>query len=68
MTDIEILARAVLDMRALQERMQIFQYKKKSNIHVDQDEYHETLHQMRKAEKKVYAMCLDILGVEEEEQ
>ena len=68
MTDIEILARAVLDMRALQEGVKHLRYRKKLNIHVDQDEYHETLHQMRKAEKKVHAMCLDILGVEEEEQ
>ena len=67
MTDIEILARAVLDMRALQEKIQIFQYKKKANIHVDQDEFHETHLQMREAEKKVHTMCLDILGVEEEE-
>ena len=67
MTDIEILARAVLDMRALQERVKHFQYRKKLNIHVDQDEFHETRLQMREAEKKVHTMCLDVLGVEEEE-
>lgn len=67
MTDIEILASAVLEMRALQDRIQIFRYKKKANIHVDQDTFHETFLQMRKAEKKVHAMCLDVLGVEEEE-
>lgn len=66
MTDIEILARAVLDMRALQERVKHFQYRKKLKIHVDQDEFHETLYQMRKTEEKVHAMCLDVLGVEEE--
>lgn len=68
MNDIEILARAVLDMRHLQERVKHFQYRKKLNVYVDPDEFYETRHQMVDAEKKVHAMCLDILGVEEEEQ
>lgn len=67
MNDIEILARAVLDMRHLQERMEHFQYRKKLNAYVDPDEFYETRHQMVDAEKKVHTMCLDVLGIEEEE-
>lgn len=54
-------------MRHLQERMEHFQYRKKLNVYVDPDEFYETRHQMMDAEKKVHAMCLDVLGVEEEE-
>lgn len=66
MNDIEIFARAVLDMRNLQERFNHFLYRKKLNLYVDPDEFYEVRHQMRDAEKKVHTMCLDILGVEED--
>ena len=68
MTDIEILASEVLDMLALQETH------KKNNItakylskKIDPEELHNSFLEMVEAQRKVYRMCVDILGIEEEE-
>jgi hypothetical protein len=68
MTDIEILAREVLDMMTLQEKH------KKNNLtakylskKIDPEEIHKSLCEMISAQRKVYEMCVDILGLEEEE-
>lgn len=68
MTDIEILAREVLDMMALQEKH------RKNNLttkylskKIDLEELHKGFCEMRSAQRKVYEMCVDILGLEEEE-
>lgn len=68
MTDIEILAREVLNMMSLQETH------KKNNLtakylskKIDPEEMHNTFLEMVEAQRKVYAICVDILGIEEEE-
>ena len=68
MKDIEILAREVLNMMSLQETH------KKNNItakylskKIDPEELHNSFLDMVKAQRKVYKMCVDILGIEEEE-
>ena len=68
MNDIEILAREVLNMMSLQETH------KKNNITakylsktIDPEELHNRFLEMVKAQRRVYAMCMDILGIEEEE-
>ena len=67
MNDIEILAREVLNMMSLQETH------KKNNItakylskKIDPEELHNSFLEMVKAQSKVYKMCVDILGIEEE--
>lgn len=67
MTDIEILATEVLNMMSLQERH------KKNNLtarylskKVDPEELHKSFCEMVTAQRKVYEMCKDILGIEEE--
>ena len=67
MSDLEILARDVLEMMSLQERH------KKNNItakympkKADPEELHKSFNEMVDAQRKVYAMCVDILGIEEE--
>lgn len=69
MKDIEILASEVLDMLALQETH------KKNNLtakylskKIDPEELHNSFLEMVEAQRKVYAMCVDILGIEEEEE
>ena len=69
MSDIEILARDVLEMMSLQERH------KKNNLtakylskKIDPEEIHKSFCEMITAQRKVYEMCVDILGIEEEEQ
>ena len=68
MSNIEILAREVLEMMSLQERH------KKNNLtarylskKVDPEELHKSFCEMVDAQRKVYEMCMDILGIEEEE-
>ena len=67
MSDIEILAREVLNMLSLQERH------KRNNItakylskKIDPEELHKSFCEMMDAQSKVYSMCVDILGIEEE--
>ena len=67
MNDIEILAREVLNMMSLQE-----EHKKKNltakylSKKVDPEELHNSFCEMVKAQRRVYEMCIDILGIEEE--
>lgn len=69
MTDIEILAQEVLEMRSLQIEYSKLMHANRYGVYrkVDKEELAETYKKMRDAEKKVHEMCLDILGVEEEE-
>ena len=67
MNDIEILAREVLNMLSLQEEH------KKNNItakylskKIDPEELHNSFLEMVEAQSRVYRMCMDILGIEEE--
>lgn len=67
MTDIEILAQEVLEMMSLQERH------KKNNLtarylskKIDPEELHKSFCEMKTAEAKVYEMCKDVLGIEED--
>ena len=67
MSDIEILAREVLNMLSLQETH------KKNNLtakytskKVDPEELHNSFLEMVEAQRKVYAMCVDVLGIEED--
>ena len=67
MSDIEILARAVLEMMDLQEKH------KKNNLtarylskKIDPEEIHKSFCDMIMAQRKVHEMCLDILGIGEE--
>lgn len=66
MNDAEILANEVLNMRSLQIKYSELMHRRKVRK-IDGEELAEAYSQMRKAEKKVHAMCLDIVGVEEEE-
>ena len=68
MTDIDFLAREVLNMRSLQ-----MEYEKMSNAKrygvfrkVDCEEMAKAYSEMRDAEHRVQEMCKDILGIEEE--
>lgn len=65
MTDIEILAYDVLNMRFLQ-----VEYEKMSHARlyrkVDCEAVAKAYSEMRDAEHKVQEMCKDILGIEEE--
>ena len=67
MNDIELLASEVLNMLALQE------IHKKNNItakylskKVDPEELHNSFLEMVKAQSRVYRMCMDVLGIEED--
>jgi hypothetical protein len=67
MTDIEILAREVLEMMSLQE------IHKKNNLtarylskKIDPEELHKSFSEMITAQRKVYDMCCDILGIDED--
>lgn len=67
MNDIEILASEVLNMLSLQEEH------KKNNLtakylskKVDPEELHNSFCEMVNAQRRVYAMCMDVLGIEEE--
>lgn len=68
MTDIEILATAVMEMMSLQEKHKknnlIARYQSKR---IDPDELHKSFHEMITAQRKVYNMCKDILRMEEEQ-
>lgn len=65
MNDAEILANEVLNMRSLQIKYSELMHRRKVRK-IDGEELAEAYSQMRKAEQKVHAMCLDIVGVEEE--
>lgn len=67
MTDIEILAREVLEMMSLQE------VHKKNNLtarylskKIDPEELNKSFREMITAQRKVYDMCCDILGIDED--
>ena len=70
MTNIEILAREVLNMRSLQVEYEKLCRAKRYGIYkkVEAEELSNAYSQMRDAEQKVREMCMDILGIEEEEQ
>ena len=70
MTNTEILAREVLNMRSLQVEYEKLCRAKRFGIYkkVKAEELAKTYSQMRDAEQKVREMCMDILGIEEEEQ
>ena len=65
MTDIDFLAREVLNMRSLQ-----IEYEKMSHARlyrkVDCEAVAKAYSEMRDAEHRVQEMCKDILGIEEE--
>ena len=68
MNDIEILAREVLNMISLQEEHKVNNLTAKyCSKKVDTEEMHNTFLDMLKAEIRVREMCMDILGIEEEE-
>lgn len=66
MNDAEMLAREVLNMRSLQIKYSELMHRRKV-LKIDGEELAESYSQMRESEKKVHAMCLDIVGIEEEE-
>lgn len=66
MNDAEMLAREVLNMRSLQIKYSELMHRRKVKK-IDGEELAEAYSKMRESEKKVHAMCLDIVGVEEEE-
>ena len=66
MNDAEMLAREVLNMRSLQIKYSELMHRIKVKK-IDREELAEAYSKMRESEKKVHAMCLDIIGVEEEE-
>lgn len=66
MTDIEILAQEVLNMRILQIEYSEQMHRKQFNPRIDGETLAKAYSQMRDAEHKVLEMCKDILGVEEE--
>lgn len=67
MTDIEILAHEVLNMRILQIEYSELMHRKQFNPRIDGETLAKAYSLMRDAEHKVQEMCKDILGVEEEE-
>lgn len=67
MNDIELLASNVLNMLALLETH------KKNNLtakylskKIDPEELHNSFLEMVEAQSRVYRMCMDILGIEED--
>ena len=67
MERIEILAREVLNMRALQIEYQKLKRAQKFRIkNIDGEELARVHHQMRDAERKVHEMCLDVVGIDED--
>ena len=66
MNDAEILAREVMNMRSLQVEYSNLMHSRKVRK-IDGEELAEAYSKMRESEKKVHAMCLDIVGIEEEE-
>lgn len=66
MNDAEMLAREVLNMRSLQIKYSELMHRRKV-LKIDGEELTEAYSKMRESEKKVHAMCLDIVGIEEEE-
>ena len=70
MTNIEILAREVLNMRSLQVEYEKLCRAKRYGIYkmVTAEELAKAYSQMRDAEHKVCEMYMDILGIGEEEQ
>ena len=65
MTDIDFFAKEVLNMRSLQIEYSKLMHQRKMRK-IDGEELEEAYSKMRKAEKLVHQICLDILGVEEE--
>ena len=65
MTNIEILANEVLNMRFLQIKYSELMHRRKMR-QVDGEELAETYSQMRDAEQKVQALCLDVVGIDED--
>ena len=65
MTNIEILANEVLNMRFLQIKYSELMHRRKMR-QVDGEELAETYSQMRDAEQKVHALCLDVVGIDED--
>ena len=66
MNDAEMLANEVLNMRSLQIKYSELMHRRKVKK-IDREELAEAYSKMRESEKKVHAMCLDIVGIEEEE-
>lgn len=66
MTDIDYFANAVLEMRSLQIKYSELMHRRKVRK-IDGEELAEAYSEMRKSEKAVHQMCLDILGIEEDE-
>lgn len=67
MERIEILAREVLNMRALQIEYQKLKRAQKCRLKgFDGEELARVCHEMRDAELKVHEMCLDIVGIDED--
>ena len=53
-------------MRSLQIKYSELMHRRKV-LKIDKEELAEAYSKMRESEKKVHAMCLDIVGIEEEE-
>lgn len=67
MERIEILAREVLNMRALQIEYQKLKRAQKCRLKgFDGEELARVSHEMRDAELKVHEMCLDVVGIDED--
>ena len=67
MKDIELLASEVLNMMSLQETHKMNNITAKYlSKKIDPEELHNSFLEMVKAQSKVYKMCVDILGIEEE--
>lgn len=69
MTDIDILAQEVLNMRALQMEYEKMSNAKRYGVYrkVDSEEMAKAYSEMRDAEHRVQEMCKDVLGINEEE-
>ena len=66
MTDIGYFANAVLEMRSLQIKYSELMHRMKVRK-LDGEELAEAYSEMRKSEQAVHQMCLDVLGIEEDE-
>lgn len=67
MERIEILAREVLNMRALQIEYQKLKRAQKCRLKgFDGEELARVCREMRDAELKVHEMCLDVVGIDED--
>ena len=66
MTDIEILAHEVLNMRGLQIEYSELMHRKQFNPRIDGETLAKAYSLMRDAEHRVQEMCKDILGINEE--